>query len=332
MGNLAVGNADGPQQAGNLTLPIGPGIAYIYNLTTNTFVTNIVFPGSKSNSAYGIWQNGDGSTSYTICGGYSPLATNNLTDQSLPLTQGKGYLVDYDSSTNTFSNWTSFDYPNGPAGINFITHFESISSTQPGVYTLCADSAQTGSANPVQGSWVSVSRNTDGTFGAGTWVDLNYSPAVPGTVVTSSNSVYGNQVVGLVAGAHPFPFQATLTIGFHLSNVISCNSGNGINISSSNGNVIAMNYIGTDPAGTSPTFGNRMNGILVTGASSGNLVGGQAIGTNNPTGSKEHHHGGFPAASTRQPDLRQSGQRGIDQRGFDRQCAERQLHRHGCGR
>ncbi len=92
--------------------------------------------------------------------------------------------------------------------------------------------------------------------------------------------------LGLWLVLHPFPFQATLNIGFQLSNVISCNSGNGINISSSNGNVIAMNYIGTDPAGTSPTFGNRTNGILVTGTSSGNLIGGQAIGTNNPTGSK----------------------------------------------
>ena len=69
--------------------------------------------------------------------------------------------------------------------------------------------------------------------------------------------------------------------------MISGNSGNGINISGSNGNVIAMNYIGTDPAGTSPRFGNRTNGILVTGASSGNLIGGQATGTNNPTGSKD---------------------------------------------
>ena len=286
MGNLAVGNADGPQQVGNLALPIGPGIAYIYNLSTNTFVTpNIVFPGSKSTTAYGIWQNGP--TNYTICGGYSPVATNNLTNQSLPLTQGKAYLVDYDSLTNTFSNWTSFNYPNGPAGINFVTHFEGISSTEAGVYTLNADSAQAGSANPVQGSWVSVNRNTDGTFGAGTWVDLNYSPAVPGSVFTSSNSVYGNQVVGLVIGPNPLAFQATLNIGFQLSNVISCNSGNGINLSSSNGNVIAMNYIGTDPAGTSPGFGNTMNGILATGGSSGNLIGGQAIGTNNPTGSED---------------------------------------------
>jgi len=285
MGNLAVGNADGPQPVGsNLTLPLGPGVAYIYDLTANSFVTNIVFPGSKSNSAYGIWQNGP--TNYTICGGYSPLAVNNLTNQSLPLTQGKGYLVDYDSASNTFSNWTSFDYPNGPAGINFITHFESISSTEPGVYSLCADSVQTGSANPAQGSWVSVRRQSDGTFDKGTWVDLNYFPAVADSV-TSSNSVYGDQVVGLVVAGNPFSYQATVNIGFQLSNVISANSGNGINISGSNGNVIAMNYIGTDTAGsTNRAFGNKTNGILVTGASSGNLIGGQAAGINNPTGSK----------------------------------------------
>jgi hypothetical protein len=68
--------------------------------------------------------------------------------------------------------------------------------------------------------------------------------------------------------------------------VISGNTGNGINISGCKGNVIAMNYIGTDPTGTIAGFGNRMNGILVTGGSSGNLIGGQAAGTNNPTGSK----------------------------------------------
>jgi trimeric autotransporter adhesin len=289
MGTLAVGNADGPQPVGsNLTLPLGPGIAYIYDLSRNAFVTNIVFPGSKSNSAYGIWQNGP--TTYTICGGYSPLAVNNLANERLPLTQGKGYLVDYNSANNTFSNWTSFDYPNGPAGINFITHFESISSTEPGVYSLCADSVQTGSGNPAQGSWVSVRRQSDGTFDKGTWVDLNY-PTV-GSNVTSSNSVYGDQVVGLVVQPNTspttFPFQATVNIGFQLSNVISANSGNGINISGSNGNVIAMNYIGTDTSGsTNSNFGNGANGILITAASSGNLIGGQAAGINNPTGSED---------------------------------------------
>jgi hypothetical protein len=208
MGNLAVGNADGPTQVGEKTLPIGPGIAYIYDIPSATFVANIVYPGSKSNTAYGIWHNGG--TSYTICGGYSPLATNNLPDHKLPLTQGRGYLVDYDSATKQFSNWTSFDYPHGPKGVNFVTHFEGISSTEPGIYTLNADSAQTDSAHLVQGSWVRVSRTKEGGFDRGEWVDLNY----PGSThsVTSSNSVYGNQVVGIVIGADPFSYQATVVV------------------------------------------------------------------------------------------------------------------------
>ena len=288
MGTLAVGNADGPKQVGDQTLPIGPGVAYIYDLSKKLFVTNIVFPSSKSDTAYGIWQNGP--TNYTICGGYSPLATNNLTDQSLPLTQGKAFLVDYESATNTFSNWTSFDYPLGPVGVNFITHFEGISSIEPGVYSVNADSVQAGSSNPVQGSWVSVRRNSDGTFDKGTWVNLNF-PNSPGSIA-SSNSVYGYQVVGLVADPNvtpsTFPFQATVDIDFQLSNVISCNKGNGITISGSTANIVAMNNIGTDPAGgISPDFGNALNGILITGASAGNLIGGQAAGINNPTGSKK---------------------------------------------
>ncbi len=283
MGNLAVGNADGPVTIGNQNLPIGAGKAYIYDLSTNQFVTNIVFPNSKSNTAYGIWQNGP--SSYTICGGYSPVVANNLTEENRPLTQGKGFLVDYDSAKNKFSNWTSFDYPNGPPGVDFVTHFEGVSSTEPGVYYLAADSVQAGSSNAAQGSWVSVRRNSDGTFDKGTWIDLNY-PNTPDSI-TSSNSVYGYQVVGVVIAPETFAYQATLNIEFQLSNVISGNMGNGIIISGAKGNVVAMNYIGTDPAGsTDPGYGNGLNGIFITNASWGNLIGGQAAGINNPTGSK----------------------------------------------
>lgn len=281
MGHLAVGNADGPALDG--TLPLGAGKAYIYDLLTNTFITNIVFPKSKSNTAYGIWQNGP--TKYTICGGYSPAVTSNLQNPGIPLTQGKGFLVDYDSATNTFSNWTSYDYPNGPAGVNFVTHFEGVSSAEPGVYTVNADSVQAGTTNPAQGSWISVRRNSDGTFDQGTWVDLNY-PNTPDSV-TSSNSVYGNYVVGLVIGPDSFPFQAVINVGFQLSNVISGNRVNGVSIMGATDNVIAMNYIGTDPAGSATAgFGNGAQGVLVTNGAARNLIGGQAFGVNNPTGNK----------------------------------------------
>lgn len=270
MGGFAVGNADGPVA----NLPIGTGHAFLYDVAQDKILKDIVYPGSLSTTAYGIWHNG--LTSYTICGGYS-----NLNDPGG--SGGHAYLVDYDSATGRFDNWTSFDYPNGPIGKDFITHFEGISSTESGVYTLNADSVQAGSTNPTQGSWVTVRRNPDRSFSEGVWVDLNYPGVDPSTAITSSNSVAGNQVVGVVIGASgTFSFQATVNTGFQLSNVISGNGGNGIGIYGSHDNQIAMNQIGTDATGTLRR-GNAKNGILVTQGAARNLIGGQATGGNDPT-------------------------------------------------
>ena len=292
MGNLAVGNSDGPR-LGAARAVAGGEVAYIYDIKSHTFVKNIVFPGSKTTTAYGIWANS--STTFTICGGYSPVVANNLLDEKRPLTQGKAYLVDYDATTGRFSNWASFDYPNGATGLNFITHFEGISSAEPGVYTLVADSVQTGTADAVQGSWVRVLRNADNSFSVGTWVDLSY----PGyTSPVSANSVYANQVVGVVGASVPVAYQATVRLGFKLSNVISGNGGNGISVNGAKNNIISMNYIGTDPTGSvNKSFGNGQNGILITGASAANLIGGQVTVGNNPTGDK----GTKPATIVRPP-------------------------------
>jgi hypothetical protein len=268
MGGLAVGNYDSGTASG---APIGAGSAYIYNVATQTFVTGIVYPGSKSNTAYGIWYNGG--TSYTIVGGWSPTVVNNALNQNLPI--GQAYMVDYDTATGKFTNWTSFSYPNGT---NFVTHFEGISSVEKGVYTLSADSVQAGSTNPVQGSLVSVVRNADGSFGPATWVNLNYTGT---TGVTSSNSVYGNQVVGVVFSSSVFPFQATVNVGFQLSNVIGGNGANGVELNAANNNQVAMNEIGTDVTGTID-LGNSQNGILITNGSANNMIGGSATGGNNP--------------------------------------------------
>ncbi len=201
MGGLAVGNYDGPTASG---LPLGPGQCYIYDIATSQFLTNIVFPGSVSDTAYGIWHNGG--HSYTICGGYGDVAVNNMTDQNQPI--GQAYLVDYNSATGQFSHWTSFRYPTGAVGTTYITHFEGISSVTKGVYTLSAMSAQTGSSNLTQGSVVTVRRNPNGTFGHAVWTNLNY-PGVKG--LTTSDSVYGNQVVGIVLGnTGEFSYQATV--------------------------------------------------------------------------------------------------------------------------
>jgi hypothetical protein len=66
-------------------------------------------------------------------------------------------------------------------------------------------------------------------------------------------------------------------------NVISANGQQGILVSVSSDNIITNNYIGTDATGT-VDLGNAQNGILVTTFSSGNLIGGEATGGNDPTG------------------------------------------------
>ena len=122
--------------------------------------------------------------------------------------------------------------------------------------------------------------NPDGTFGPAVWVNLNY-PGAAGLL--TADSVAGNQVVGIViASSGIFSYQATVNLGFQLSNVISGNGGNGIGIYGASGNQIAMNNIGTDASGTLKR-GNAKNGILVTNGASGNMIGGQATGGNDPT-------------------------------------------------
>lgn len=267
-GDLAVGNYDSAAEHGSFGLPLGPGHAFLYDVKQGKFLTDIAFPGAISNTAYGIWYNGG--TSYTICGGYSLDAVNNFHNQDDPI--GQAYLVDYDSATGTFSHWTSFAYP---FGTNYETHFEGISSTQPGVYTLSADSVQSGSTNPAQGSWVTVTRNPDGSFGTAQWTNLNYPGVDPTTHVTSSNSVYGNQVVGVVLGPNAFSYQATVNFGSKLANVISGNGGDGVKIDGAGSldNSVVADYIGTDATG-SVSVGNAGNGIEITHGARLNTIGG----------------------------------------------------------
>jgi len=262
MGGLVVGNDDS-----EIDGLLGPGQAFIYNVSDSTF-TNIVFPGSVSNTAYGIWYNGG--TSYTICGGSADVSTNNIQNQNQPI--GQAFLVDYDSATNTFSNWTSFSYP---YGVGYLTHFEGISSTQPGVYTLSADAVSTNPSQPSQGALVTVTLNQNGSFGAAQWTPLNYPGLDSTNNLTSSNSVYGNQVVGIVLGPNGLDFQATVNSTAQLSNVISGNGGNGILIegAGATANAVVDNMIGTNAPGT-VALGNGGNGIEITNGAQLNTIGG----------------------------------------------------------
>jgi hypothetical protein len=271
MGGLAVGNDIAT------TSETEAGRAYIYDFESGAF-TDIVFPGSISNTAYGIWDNGDGS--YTIAGGFSQLPVNNADDRLQPI--GMASLIDYDRVSGTFSNWRAYSYQS-PDQVTVGTHFMGISSVEKGVYTLSGSGYVSGEI--VSSGLATVVRQTDGSFGDMAWVDLAPPESVTGVDgLPSANSVYGNAVVGIVLGeSGSASYQAEVNVGFQPSNVISGNRGNGVTIAGGADNVVAMNLIGTAFSGQA-AVPNLANGVLVTGGASGNMIGGKASAANDPTG------------------------------------------------
>lgn len=256
-GGLVVGNYDSSTSGG---MPAGGGLAYVYDAVNRRYlVPSMVYPGSASNTAYGIWHNGG--TSYTICGGYSNSPVNNLINPRQPLS--RALLVDFDSATGQFSNWKSFAYAPPAGGVEGITHFEGISSVEPGKYTLAATAAT--AAGTVAG-FVTVYRNADGSFSEMQWTDLA-PPVVGGSAF--ADSVYGNAVVGIdPSNTGVNAYQATITPG---GNLISGNGGAGVRILGDD-NVVASNLIGTTITAAAP-LANGGDGVRLERGASGNLVG-----------------------------------------------------------
>jgi hypothetical protein len=183
----------GPIVVGNYNLVVGGssaalGNAFLYNIATGTWtIFDAPFGGTdKLTSAYGVWQNGIGSTSFTIAGGSEDAGFN------------KAYLIDYDSSTGAFSNLTYF-YDGAPAGL---THFEGITGTPDG-YNLIGISG-TGYAV------ASVGRNPDTSFGTASWRGpLSY----PSSTMTTGNTIIGDQAIGiytLPSGTSVYAYVATV--------------------------------------------------------------------------------------------------------------------------
>ncbi len=169
---------------GNYDTALVQGRAFICDITS-TYWLEITHAGALSITAYGIWYNGG--TSYTIAGGYSDV--NNHGADS-------GYLVDWDSTTHTFSHWQSYAYENQPLTA-LVSHFEGLTSDGGTGFYLPANWVTT----EVTGAAIThISVNNDGSFGAATWTDATY----PGSSITSANSTYLNNLIGVyqVAGSH----------------------------------------------------------------------------------------------------------------------------------
>ena len=170
MGGIAVGNYDVENDTN--------GYAFLYDTATKE-CSEFKLPNSLTNTLYGIWHNGG--NSYTLAGGYTTPELGKIS---------QAFLIDYNSKTKQTSNLKSFSYKN-ETDLSVITHFEGMTASEDG-YNMPSDwLALNGEKNGA--SFVTVSRNTDGTFGEAYWVDIDF----PESSITSANTVYTNNVLGI---------------------------------------------------------------------------------------------------------------------------------------
>jgi hypothetical protein len=151
------------------------GQAFIYNITEQTY-SKLSF--GDVTSAFGIWQNGgSASTQYTIVGGYTAVAGGS---SSTPAEGQVGYIVNYDDSTKTFSDFTDLNFNNISS---LFTHIEGIVAYADG-FSLAAMSVQEGVLGAAYG-YIPVT--ADG-FGTPIWDAIaSDSPFATGDTVISQS-------------------------------------------------------------------------------------------------------------------------------------------------
>jgi len=184
--NILVGNYDQSY--------LGPIQAFLMIIDTGKII-NISYPGARSNTLYGVWYDGDGN--YTLCGGYSYLDVNvnQVYVKNIIKPFGLAFMVNYNIKTNEFKNWTTFNYPylnNGILSNNVLTHFEGISSSEKNKYQLATDTIF---LDKIITSFVEVSKDKFNNFIVSKWIDFSYP--LPGIILSSSNSVANNTIIGL---------------------------------------------------------------------------------------------------------------------------------------
>ncbi len=147
---------------GNYDTELATGNAFIYDISTGTYTTNNI-PGAVSTTVYGIY--GD-----KIAGGYAELEIGG------GIGPERGYI--YDLATDTYE---TYHHPGAVA-----THFEGITGAgRTNEYNLVAN-------------WVTADGKVHpavmhiDALGIVTWYEID----IPGDVV-SSNSAYGDKVVGI---------------------------------------------------------------------------------------------------------------------------------------
>jgi len=170
MGNFVVGNY-------NTQIPSG-GQGFIYNIAEQTY-KQLSF--GAVTSAFGIWQNGGSDSSlYTIVGGYTALGGGTEIGSKGQI----GYIVDYNASTDAFSDFTELSLNNDRT---LFTHIEGIDAYLDG-FSLAAMAIHEGT---LQAAYAYIERTTSG-FGTPIWQSITTD-----SPFSTGDTVIDDSVMGL---------------------------------------------------------------------------------------------------------------------------------------
>jgi hypothetical protein len=174
MGGLVVGNFD---------TDFVTGKAFVYDIGANSWkelINEDAVPQWRSITAYGIWYNGG--TSYTIAGGYSEANSDGI---------DHGYLVNWDSATQTASGWTKYDFENGRIHVQ-VSHFDGITTDNQGGFYVTGQ--YVGDTQPLMGGFFGhIPRTPHRPFGDARWRQIVY----PSSLLTTGDTVFENNVLGV---------------------------------------------------------------------------------------------------------------------------------------
>jgi hypothetical protein len=305
-GNVVAGNFIGTNVDGSAAVPNVVGVQIQGGASGNTvggtaaLARNVI----SGNSADGVLIKEAGTTGNVVAG--NSIGTNAAGAAALPNgtadLPGEGVLILGGASGNTIGGTAAslgnvisgnlgvgvrIDDPGTSANVvagDFIGTDVSGSLAVPNVVGVVIEKGATDNTvgGTAPGARNVISGNSDkgvqimdpGTSGntvAGNYVgtDATGTVALHGSIVgvVVFNGATDNTVGGTAAGAR---------------NVISGNDGPGVQLAGAgtSGNVVAGNFIGTDPTGTA-AVANATSGVLVDAAASGNTVGGTSAGARN---------------------------------------------------
>ena len=276
--------------------PLGTGHAFLDNIASGLAHGHRLPGGDDDHRLRDLVQRRH--SSYTIVGGFSGPGESGSG-------LSHGYMVDYNSSTGLYDTLGLVRVPEWCLSAqNFITHFEGVSSDEKGVYTLVADSIQSGSSQPRAGLF--RDRPTGTTTAPSGPAELGQPELSPASTrprtISSANSVAGNAVVGEVdrdfgqlrrsspGSIHDLP---ALERDRRQQGATASRSTAGSN------NQVAMNFIGTDPTGTARRGNQQGTASCITDGAAGESDRRRGVGRQ-----RSHGRGVRPAAA-RQPDLRE---------------------------